>query len=181
VLVFSHHPDLTFTEYGTFAAVAPTGVPAASIDAELASYPNVIAWIAGHTHLHRIRAFKVDGGSGSNGTVTVPVSCKGPGACTGFWQIETASLIDYPQEQRILEIYNNGNGTGTIHTAVLQHDFEVSKRLAAKDDHCQFYLTDPATLTNTLSDAGANFICGQGGTRQGLATDRNVDLVFRMP
>jgi hypothetical protein len=181
VLLFSHHPDLTFVEFGQFAALAPGGVAAATLNAELASYPNFIAWVAGHTHRHRIRAFKVDNGTGSNGAISAPVTCKGPGACTGFWQIETASLVDFPQEQRILEFLDNGNGTGTIRTQVLQHDFEHSKALAARDDMCQFYLTDPAAVQQVVTDADLSALCSQGGTRDGEPIDRNVDLMFKLP
>ncbi len=182
-LLFSHHPDLTFVEFGQFGALAPGGVSAAALNAELASYPNFIAWIAGHTHMHRIRAFKVQDGQGSNGAITAPVACKraAVGACAGFWQIETASLIDFPQEQRLLEILDNGNGTGTIRARVLEHDFEVSKRLAERDDQCQFYLTDPATAQKVVTDANLSALCLQGGTRDGEPTDRNVDLLFKMP
>lgn len=182
VLVFSHHPDLTFAEYGTFAPQVPIEVTAAQLDAELASWPQVIAWVAGHTHRHRIRAFKVTAGVGSNGVVTAPVSCHGlPTACTGFWQIETASLIDHPQEQRLLEIFDNHDGTGVIRAPVLQHDFERSRQLAERDDRCALYLSDPAAVAAGITEAGLDALCAQGGTRQGEATDRNVELMFRMP
>lgn len=180
VLVFSHHPDLSFAEYGTFSAGAPLGISAAALDAELASHPNVVAWIAGHTHRHRIRAFKVTDGTGSNGAVSAPVACKGPGACAGFWQIETASLIDFPQEARLLEIHERG-GTGVIRSTVLQHDFERSQRLAERDDRCQFYLTDPAMVEQAITDADISALCRQGGTRDGEPADRNVELFFRIP
>lgn len=181
VMVFSHHPDLTFAEFGTFAAlIPPQEVKVAELDAELASWPNVIAWVAGHTHLHRVRAFKVSDGVGSNGEIEAPVECKVAGACKGFWQIETASLIDYPQEQRLFEIFDNGDGTGTIRAPVLTHDFEKSRRLAEADDRCQLYLTDPSTLIGG-SDAGMDIVCGQGRTRQGTPEDRNVELMFAMP
>ena len=180
VLLFSHHPDLTFAEFGSFSQGAPLGISAATLDAELASHPNVIAWVAGHTHRHRIRAFKVADGTGSNGVVTAPVACKGPGPCAGFWQIETASLVDFPQEARLLEFYQQGE-TGVIRSAVLQHDFERSKRLAEKDDRCQFYLTDPAMVEQAITDADISTLCKQGGTRDGEPKDRNVELIFRMP
>jgi hypothetical protein len=181
VLVFSHHPDITFSEYGMFAPVAPLGIPAAQIDAELASYPHVVAWIAGHTHRHRIRAFKVASGRGSNGTIDVPVTCKGPGACLGFWEIETASLVDFPQEARVLEFLDNHNGTGTLHSTVLQHDFEAAKALAVEDDRCQFYLTDPAAVQQAISDMDISTLCKFGGNRDGEPADRNVNLMFRIP
>lgn len=180
-IVFSHHPDLTFAEYGMFASLAPIEVTATELNAELASWPHLIAWIAGHTHQHRIRAFKVEGGIGSNGTIQTEVSCKQPGACSGFWQIETASLIDHPQEQRLLEIFDNGDGTGTIRGSVLQHRFDTAKRLAEADDRCALYLSDPAAVASAISEANLAALCAQGGVRPGAASDRNVDLMFRMP
>jgi 3',5'-cyclic AMP phosphodiesterase CpdA len=190
VVVFSHHPDLTFAEYGSFAPFLPAEpafVSAAALNAELASYPNVLAWVAGHTHRHRIRAFKVEEGQGHIAgrpeNELIEVSCRETPAarCGGFWQIETASLIDFPQEQRLLEIVDNGDGTGTIRARVLQHDLENPKRLAERDDRCQFYLSDPAAVQQAISDADIATLCKQGGTRDGEPADRNVDLMFRMP
>lgn len=181
VIVFSHHPDLTFAEYGMFAPLVPIEVTAAQLNAELASRPNVIAWIAGHTHVHRIRAFKVENGQGSNGVVETAVECKGPGPCSGFWQIETASLIDTPQEQRLLEVFDNGNGSGTIRAPVLTHTLETPKMLAEADDRCALYLSDPAAVAAGISEANLGALCAQGGLRVGQATDRNVELMFRIP
>jgi 3',5'-cyclic AMP phosphodiesterase CpdA len=180
VMMFSHHADLTFAEYGVFADAVPIDITAADLNAELAGYPNVIAWVAGHTHLHRVRAFKVENGQGSNGVVSAAVECKAA-PCTGFWQIETASLIDYPQEQRLFEVLDNGDGTGVIRAPVLTHTFEPAKRLADADDRCMLYLSDPQAVAAAISEAGLGALCAQGGTRQGQPGDRNVELVFRMP
>lgn len=181
VLVFSHHPDYTFAEYGMLAPLVPIEVTAQQLNAELASWPNVVAWIAGHTHLHSVRPFKVMGGQGSNGTMQVDVACKVAGACTGFWQIETASLIDYPQEQRLIELFDNGDGTGTLRAPVLTHAYDRSRRLADADDRCALFLSDPAAVAAAISDGGLDAVCLQGRTRQGAASDRNVELMFRMP
>jgi hypothetical protein len=181
VMVFSHHPDVTFAEYGTFAALVPIDVTAVQLDSLLASYPNVVAWVAGHTHRHRIRAFKVTGESGTNGSITAPVTCKRKNACKGFWQIETASLIDYPQEQRLIEVYDNKDGTGTIRGPVLQHNYEHVRPLAEADDRCALYLLDPASLEVILTEADLSALCSGGGTRQGEPKDRNVELTFKMP
>ena len=191
VMVFSHHPDLTFAEFGTFASLVPIEVPVAELDALLASYPNVIAWVAGHTHRHRIRPFVVttttdDQGVvssiGTNQAITTAVTCKGPaGACRGFWQIESASLIDWPQEQRLVEIFDNRDGTGTIRGPILGHGLAKPKTLAEADDRCALYLADPATAEALLSEADLGVLCAQGGTRVGTPADRNVELIFRMP
>lgn len=182
VMVFSHHPDLTFAEYGTFASLVPIEVTAVELDGLLASYPNLIAWIAGHTHVHRVRPFKVANGVGTNGVVTSPVACKQAGdACKGFWQIETASLIDFPQEQRMIEVFDNKDGTGTIRGPVLTHAFAKSKPLAEADDRCALYLLDPASAQDMLTEANLAQLCAQGGTRDGDPDDRNVELTFQMP
>ncbi|HKY91438.1 MAG TPA: metallophosphoesterase, partial [Nevskiaceae bacterium] len=181
VIVFSHHPDVSFAEYGTFAALVPIDVTAVQLNGLLASYPNVIAWVAGHTHRHRIRPFKVTGDTATNGTISAPVACKRPNACKGFWQIETASLIDYPQEQRLIEVYDNKDGTGTIRGPVLTHGFEHVRPLAEADDRCALFLLDPASLEVILTEADLSALCSGGGTRQGDPTDRNVELNFRMP
>lgn len=181
VLVFSHHPDYTFAEYGMLAPLVPIEVTAAQLNAELASWPNVVAWIAGHTHLHSVRPFKVTAGRGSNGTLETDVTCKVAGACSGFWQIETASLIDYPQEQRLIELFDNGDGTGTLRAPVLTHGYERSRRLADADDRCALFLSDPAAVAAAISDGGLDAVCLQGRTRQGAASDRNVELMFRLP
>ncbi|MCC2655750.1 MAG: hypothetical protein K0Q76_858 [Panacagrimonas sp.] len=181
VMVFSHHPDLTFAEYGTFAALVPIDVTAVELNGRLASYPNVIAWVAGHTHRHRVRPFKVTGATGTNGVISAPVACKVPNACTGFWQIESASLIDWPQEQRLIEVFDNGNGTGTIRGPILGHSLELPRRLSVADDRCALYLADPASLVSVLTEADLGVLCAQGGTRNGTPGDRNVELTFRMP
>lgn len=181
VVLLSHHPDLSFADLGPAAPLLPIEVTAAELDAELASWPNLIAWIAGHTHRHRIRAFTVDGGTGGNGTVEVEVDCKVPDACHGFWQIESSSLIDDPQQQRLIEIFDNGDGTGTIRGSVLTHSFERAKTLAAFDDRCQFYPTEPDKVEAALTDADLGALCTEGGTRSGQPDDRNVELIFPMP
>jgi 3',5'-cyclic AMP phosphodiesterase CpdA len=180
-MVFSHHPDLTFAEFGTFAPLVQIEVSAAQLNARLASYPNLIAWVAGHTHRHRVRPFKVTNGVGTNLAITTPVTCKVPGACNGFWQIESASLIDFPQEQRLIEVFDNGDGTGTIRGPILGHSLEVPRALAEADDRCALYLADPASAEDILTEADLGALCAQGGTRTGTASDRNVELIFRMP
>ena len=68
----------------------------------LQSYPNVFANIAGHNHHHAITPI----GEGDH----------------GFWQIQTASLLDYPQQSRLYEIVYEGNGIGAIQTCAVDHN-----------------------------------------------------------
>ena len=90
-IVVSHHP-IAFIREGRDDLVRL-----------LHQHPQVIALLCGHEHFHRINAFPQPGDP-----------------ARGFWQIQTASLIDFPQQQRILEIIDNEDGTGTIQSYVFQ-------------------------------------------------------------
>jgi len=70
--------------------------------AELQSHPNLILWIAGHRHLNTVKAFL------SPDPVNAPEK--------GFWQVETSSLRDFPQQFRTFEIYLNSDSTLSIVT-----------------------------------------------------------------
>jgi metallophosphoesterase (TIGR03768 family) len=67
---------------------------------ELQSHPNFIMWIAGHRHLNTVKAFV------SPDPVGAPEK--------GFWQVETSSLRDFPQQFRTFEIYLNNDATISI-------------------------------------------------------------------
>jgi metallophosphoesterase (TIGR03768 family) len=70
--------------------------------AELQSHPNLLMWISGHRHLNTVKAF---------------ISPDPAGAPEkGFWQVETPSLRDSPQQFRTFEIYLNSDYTISIVT-----------------------------------------------------------------
>jgi metallophosphoesterase (TIGR03768 family) len=61
--------------------------------------PNLLMWIAGHRHFNTVKAIKSD-------DVNKPER--------GFWQVETASLRDFPQQFRNFEIFFNDDDTISI-------------------------------------------------------------------
>ena len=67
--------------------------------AKLHTYPNLILWIAGHRHFNTVTAFKSPDSAHPE---------------LGFWQVETASLRDYPQQFRTFEIVRNSDNTLSI-------------------------------------------------------------------
>jgi metallophosphoesterase (TIGR03768 family) len=67
--------------------------------AELQSHPNLLMWIAGHRHVNTVKAF---------------VSSDPSRPEKGFWQVETSSLRDFPQQLRTFEIYLNSDETVSI-------------------------------------------------------------------
>ena len=71
----------------------------AQLISKLHEYPNLILWIAGHRHLNIVTALK------------------SPDAARpelGFWEVETASLRDFPQQLRTFEIVRNSDNTVSI-------------------------------------------------------------------
>jgi hypothetical protein len=70
--------------------------------AELQSHPNLIMWLSGHRHLNTVKAF---------------VSTDSSHPENGFWQVETPSLRDFPQQFRTFEIDLNSDYTISIVTA----------------------------------------------------------------
>ena len=69
--------------------------------AELQSHPNLILWLSGHRHMNTIKAFADTTGSKPE---------------NGFWQVETSSLRDFPQQFRTFEIHLNSDYTISIVT-----------------------------------------------------------------
>jgi len=64
---------------------------------ELHSHPNLLMWMAGHRHVNIIKGFVHDEAEKS------------------FWQVETASLHDFPQQLRMFDIKLNSDYTISIH------------------------------------------------------------------
>lgn len=83
----------------------------------LSQYPNVAAWVGGHTHQNRIQAKQVEGAPSP-----------------GFWNVETASLIDLPQEARTIELWAVPGGKAFLLVDPFTHDFDASRALAQSDD-----------------------------------------------
>jgi 3',5'-cyclic AMP phosphodiesterase CpdA len=57
----------------------------------LASYPNVLFSFVGHSHENRMRYLQT-------------------GSSTGFWEVMTSALADYPHQMRIVEIWQHEQG-----------------------------------------------------------------------
>ncbi|MEZ5248131.1 MAG: metallophosphoesterase [Ilumatobacteraceae bacterium] len=99
VVIASHHgPDSLVTVRGD----DPGRVLAGPLLDVVHRHPCVVLWLTGHRHVHRITPR--------------------PGAAGGFWEITTASIIDWPSERRVVEVARHADGTIEIATEVRAHD-----------------------------------------------------------
>ena len=154
VIVFSHHTSTTMDNPFVATGGDPTPrVLGEEVNAFLLGAPRVIAWVNGHSHRNRITAHKRADGSG------------------GFWEINTAAHIDYPQQARILEVTDNRDGTLSIFTTVLDHAGPADGRRRLRST------TGLASLSRELSanDPHANLAA------TGAPGDRNTELLVRRP
>lgn len=116
-------------------------------------FPNVIAWVNGHTHRNQI----------------IPQSGKHPEQA--FWEINTASHIDYPQHGRIIELADNGDGTVSLFTTLIEADSPYAA------DHSD---TSPRGLASLYRELSYNDIHRED-ERIGKASDHNTELLLTNP
>jgi metallophosphoesterase (TIGR03767 family) len=156
VVLFSHHPLETLVN-DTRPPGADRRVLAGEMRAVLLAHPCVVAWLNGHTHVHAVSA--ITDGTGA-----------------GFWQITTASHIDWPQQARIVEFLATPAGLA-IGCTVIDSAAPATYRGSA----------DPADLAALARELAANdwqvrdVITADGGAGAGTATDRNVVLAIDWP
>lgn len=153
VLVFSHHTSATLTNplVATGLDTSPR-VLGDRVVALLLAHPQVVAWVNGHTHRNQVWARPRPGGAG------------------GFWEINTASHIDFPQQSRVIELVDNVDGTLSIFTTMLDHAGDATPGA----------LDSPVALASLSRQLAMND--PQVGTSlTGAVTDRNLELLLPAP
>ena len=187
IVVFGHHPIRSLTSTVSDESAPPCSAPdehghdrnpgcdldprpstpihsGADLEALLKATPNVIALVAGHTHENRV----------------TPVQRAGGG---GFWTIETAAEIDYPHQNRLLEVMDNRDGTLSIFGTVLDNAAPVATPPPGTSA-AAFGVDELASIGRALGyndpqSAAPNGEAGAGG--MGRPQDRNVELLLADP
>ncbi|TDE21994.1 TIGR03767 family metallophosphoesterase [Actinomadura sp. 6K520] len=147
-VLFSHHP-IGSMENG----LGGDRVLGDEVKALLLRYPNVILWVNGHTHRNHV----------------IPHTRQGSG---GFWEVNTAAHIDFPQQSRIVELADNGDGTLSIFTTILD---------SAGPASYGGRLDDPVRLASLSRELAGNDWQDRDTERRGEAADRNVELLIPAP
>jgi hypothetical protein len=132
-IVISHHsPTDGFSD-------SQSDITADELMKTLCRYDNVIAHINGHSHVNKVEPVQYDGLPG------------------GYWNINTCSILEWPQEWRDITVEDNGDGTGTLSCRMVRHG----------DKEC---------LDVASGDADA-----RKKKREGDRKDRNTALKFHIP
>ena len=101
-VVFSHHTSKTMTNTHTDPARPRRSGTAATRSSRCsAAHANVLAWVNGHTHKNEIIPHAAAGGR-------------------SFWEISTASHVDFPQLARVIELVDNKDGTLSVFTTLVE-------------------------------------------------------------
>ncbi|MEN2740674.1 TIGR03767 family metallophosphoesterase [Microbacterium sp. X-17] len=151
VLVLSHHNSLTLENDAQRPGDTQVLHHAEEVIDLLLQYPVAIAWLNGHTHLNQILAHT--------------------SATGGLWEITTASCIDFPQQQQVVEIVDNRDGTLSLFTTVLDHaSAAVPTGSGASAD-----------LASRAREFAANDWAESPAMRRGSALDRNTELLMPAP
>ena len=162
VVLFSHHPLETFVN-DRRPPGADRRILAGELRDLLLTHPCVVAWVNGHTHVHTVTAIREDGYPG------------------GFWQVTTASHIDWPQQARIIELLETDHGLA-IACTVIDSAAPASYRNGDQADPA-----GPGRLAALARELAANdwqvrdLITADGGAGAGTAADRNVVLAIEWP
>jgi hypothetical protein len=168
VVVYAHHPlelmdNATLDEAaGRFDRDPRDSRPLhlgrtgpASLRALLMRSRNVVLYLTGHKHYNRVWPNFGRGGR-------------------GFWQVITSSLAGPPQEARMIELMDNGDGSLSIFTTMLAHAAPAAVPAPGAS-------LDPAGLASIARELAWERRPGGRAARAAGGPMRDVELVMRDP
>lgn len=132
---------------------------------------SVIAFVVGHEHINRVTPFERSSGLGQ--------------AEGGFWEITTASHIDWPQQSRLLDILDNRDGTLSIFGTIIDHAAapRPSGAVPTGATLTADGVSQLASISRELSYNDPDADNGEDGhaDARGKREDRNVELLIVHP
>jgi metallophosphoesterase (TIGR03767 family) len=119
----------------------------------LLRFQNVVLWLNGHIHANRITP-RPD-----------------PAGGHGFWEVTTSSLVDWPCQARLVELFDAGDGRLGIACTMVDHEGAIR----GGDG-------EPPDLAGLHRELAANVpLNGFDSWRPGTPSDRNAILLLRAP
>jgi uncharacterized repeat protein (TIGR01451 family) len=128
----------------------------------LAQYDNVLAYVPGHTHEHKI------------------LPCGRTAGCPAghaWWEINTSATADWPSQHRLIEIMDNRDGTFSIFGTVLDEAANVAAP-ASESNASTFTSAELAAIDREFAYNDPQLGVGTG---EGEQKDRNVELLIKDP
>lgn len=120
--------------------------------ATLNEYPNVIAHLVAHSHINTLKPRP------------------GADAAHGYWEIESGSMVNWPQQFRILDIQiDAASGTGVIKSTMLNHKTDSPLHVSQRGRFLAYL--------ERLLEGGTDGLVNA----EGEAEDRNANLYFVVP
>lgn len=118
VILASHQATTDIhTTKGLSSTPADGALTGAQVEQIVAKHPNVILWLVGHDHLHRVRAIK------------------GPSAdAPGYYEVQTGAIADWPAQSRAIEIVSvpSPSGAPTLSIFLTTIDYDAQSCLEAR-------------------------------------------------
>ncbi len=157
IVIFSHHTVATMSNI--IGADRVTGMTVATL---LLQFPNAVLWVNGHTHRNTVRPLSRPAGAAVGG---------------GFWEVNTASHVDWPQQARTVEIVYNGDGTLSIFGTIIDHAAPKTPSASPTTPIALAALSRELGINDWQRDAETPTVDG----KRGALSDRNVELLVRAP
>jgi metallophosphoesterase (TIGR03767 family) len=165
VMVFAHHNIATMTN-GAPSPDDPVRILGPQLEDVLLRYPNVIAFVNGHSHVNRVWAHGDRRGIGG-----------------GFWEIATSAQLDYPMQTRVIELVDNGDRTLSLFCSLIDQGGPADARevFGPGDDYT---LLELASYGRELAYNDFRDHANHPDLfthRVGTPADRNVELLVMAP
>ena len=132
LMIIAAHVPIGVAGYGS--GVGSWGPESYKTDKELIvtlhKYPNLVLWLAGHTHYNQVTAFKSPDPNHPE---------------QGFWEVQTPSLRDFPQQFRTFEIVRNSDNT----ISIIITDVDPAVRDGSPAAMSRFYAIAASQLYNS--------------------------------
>jgi metallophosphoesterase (TIGR03767 family) len=136
-------------------------------------HPNVLAYVAGHSHNHRVAAHC----KGADPDKPLDPPCDPEGG--HMWEIKAPAVADWPPQHRLIEVMDNRDGTLSLITTVLDH--EASTQIPESGSEASGFGREVLAAIHRVlayNDPGKR---EDNEDAEGELIDRNVELLLPDP